>query len=65
MAFNVMLVFFFQWNPDSFRKWLWLYCLICFGGPASLAIICALIPWRDENGKQVPVYGDATVSKMR
>ncbi|KAJ2900157.1 G-protein coupled receptor [Zalerion maritima] len=61
MAFNVFLVFFFQANPDSFRKWLWLYCLICFGGPAAMAILCAVLTWPDSSGNMVPVYGDATL----
>jgi hypothetical protein len=57
MAVNVFLVFFFGANPSSFRKHVWLYCLVCFGAPAIPAIACLLI--RDERGK---VYGDATVS---
>lgn len=61
MAFNVFLVFFFQANPDSFRGWLWLYCLICFGGPAIPAIACLLLKFPDENNIMRPIYGDATV----
>ncbi|POR35837.1 Cyclic AMP receptor-like protein A [Tolypocladium paradoxum] len=58
MAVNVFLVFFYNANPASFRKYLWVYCLVCFGGPMIPAI--ALISIRgDPRG---PVYGDAAVS---
>lgn len=56
MAVNVFLVFFFGANPAAFRKYLWVYCVICFGTPAIPAIVCLLIPTSD--GK---IYGDATV----
>lgn len=56
MAVNVFLVFFFGANPASFRKHLWVYCIICFGAPAIPAIVCLLVPTSD--GK---IYGDATV----
>lgn len=58
MAVNVFLVFFFGANPASFRKYVWLYCLVCFGIPFVPALTCLLI--RGENGRRV--YGDATVS---
>ncbi|KAK0391464.1 hypothetical protein NLU13_0965 [Sarocladium strictum] len=55
MAVNVYLVFFFNANPTSFRKYLWIYCLVCFGGPLISAI--ALISVRgDPRG---PIFGDA------
>jgi hypothetical protein len=57
MAVNVFLVFFFGANPSSFRRHLWLYCLVCFGAPAVAAVTCLLIQ-NDQLGK---VYGDATV----
>ncbi|KAI5463834.1 hypothetical protein BGZ63DRAFT_506494 [Mariannaea sp. PMI_226] len=57
MAFNVFLVFFFRASPDSFRKWWWLYCLICYGGPFILALSLLLAR---RPGKQ-RVYGSATI----
>lgn len=60
MAVNVFLVFFLGANPASFRKHLWLYCLVCFGAPAIPAIACLLI----QNEQQGRVYGDATVSGL-
>ena len=57
MAVNVFLVFFFGANPSSFRKYLWLYCLICFGAPFIPALALLLI--KDESGARI--YGDATV----
>ena len=58
MAVNVFLVFFFGANPSSFRKHLWIYCLVCFGAPGIPAVACLLIQ-NDQRGR---VYGDATVS---
>ncbi|CAM1511649.1 Fc.00g091620.m01.CDS01 [Cosmosporella sp. VM-42] len=57
MAFNVFLVFFFRTSPDSFRKWWWVYCLICYGGPFIIALTLLLI--RDP--VRGPVYGEATI----
>ncbi|KAF5022297.1 hypothetical protein F66182_5674 [Fusarium sp. NRRL 66182] len=57
MAFNVFLVFFFRASPDSFRKWWWLYCLICYGGPFAIAIALLLV--RDPN--RGLVFGQATI----
>lgn len=58
MAFNVFLVFFFRTSPDAFRKWWWLYCLICYGGPfgISLALVLVRHPGRGR------VFGQAVVS---
>ncbi|KAF7555580.1 hypothetical protein G7Z17_g2091 [Cylindrodendrum hubeiense] len=57
MAFNVFLVFFFRTSPDAFRKWWWLYCLICYGGPfgISLALVLVRHPGRGR------VFGQATI----
>lgn len=60
MAVNVYMVFFLAANPNSFRRYLWLYCLVCFGAPALPALIC-LILRRDSRG----IYGNATVSCFR
>ncbi|KAJ6445046.1 G-protein coupled receptor protein [Purpureocillium lavendulum] len=57
MAVNVYLVFFHNADPSLFRKYLWVYCLVCFGGPMVPAII--LISIRDEI--RGPVYGDAVL----
>ncbi|PTB66794.1 G-protein coupled receptor protein [Trichoderma citrinoviride] len=57
MAFNVYLVFFHNANPVSFRKRIWVYCLICFGGPLVPAI--ALVSIRDD--AKGPVFGNASL----
>lgn len=57
MAFNVYLVFFFSANPTVFRRYLWAYCLVCFGLPMIPAIVCLHV--KTPKG---PIYGDATVS---
>ncbi|KAH6871234.1 G-protein coupled receptor [Thelonectria olida] len=56
MAVNVFLVIFCGASPASFRHYLWLYCLICFGGPFIPAI--ALLLAR-PNGRMI--YGNATL----
>lgn len=58
MAFNVYLVFFHNVDPAAFRKHIWLYCLVCFGGPMLPAVILLSI----RNDSRGPVFGDATVS---
>ncbi|KAL7803524.1 G-protein coupled receptor protein [Trichoderma aethiopicum] len=57
MAFNVYLVFFHNANPASFRKRIWIYCLICFGGPLVPAIV--LVSIRDD--AKGPVFGNASL----
>ncbi|EQK97373.1 GPCR, family 2-like protein [Ophiocordyceps sinensis CO18] len=57
MAFNVYLVFFHNADPASFRKYLWAYCLVCFGGPMIPAIV--LLCMRGDDGG--PFYGDAAL----
>ncbi|PNY23205.1 Cyclic AMP receptor-like protein A [Tolypocladium capitatum] len=57
MAVNVFLVFFYNANPASFRRYLWVYCLVCFGGPMIPAIVLISIRG-DPRG---PVYGDAAL----
>ncbi|KAM0277838.1 hypothetical protein ACHAQH_005542 [Verticillium albo-atrum] len=56
MAVNVYLVFFFGASPASFRQYLWLYCVICFGGPFIPAIVLLLAR---PNGQMM--YGNATL----
>lgn len=56
MAVNVYMVFFLAANPNSFRQYLWIYSLVCFGAPALPALIC-LILRKDSRG----IYGNATV----
>jgi hypothetical protein len=58
MAVNVYMVFFLAANPVSFRKYLWVYCIVCFGVPALPAIVLLVLRPR-KNG---PIYGNATVS---
>lgn len=57
MAINVVLVFYFRTPPDSFRRWWWLYCLICYGGPFIIALSLLLI----RASPKGLVYGDAVV----
>ena len=58
MAVNVYMVFFLAANPTSFRRYLWIYCLVCYGAPALPAVVLLLI--RDD--PRGLVYGNATVS---
>ncbi|KAM0522546.1 hypothetical protein ACHAPE_002138 [Trichoderma viride] len=55
MAFNVFLVFFNNANPAVFRNRIWIYCIICFGGPLIPAIVLVSI---HDNAKG-PVFGNA------
>ncbi|RGP80852.1 hypothetical protein FLONG3_1000 [Fusarium longipes] len=57
MAFNVFLVFFFRASPDSFRRWWWVYCLICYGGPFAIAMALLLV----RNPNRGLVFGQATI----
>ena len=57
MAVNVFFVFYFRASPDSFRRWWWAYCVICYGGPFIIALVLLLL----RNARKGPVYGDATV----
>ncbi|ODA77986.1 hypothetical protein RJ55_06589 [Drechmeria coniospora] len=57
MAINVFLVFYYRASPDSFRRWWWVYCLICYGGPFVIALSLLLV----KNSKRGPVYGEATI----
>lgn len=58
MAVNVYMVFFMSFNPTTFRQYLWIYCVICFGLPAIPAFVFLFI--REDRGL---VYGDAAVSR--
>jgi len=55
MAVNVYLVFFFNASPSTFRRYLWIYAIVCFGLPMVPAIVCLVA----DNGESI--YGDATV----
>lgn len=59
MAINVYMVFFMSFNPTTFRHYLWVYCLVCYGLPAIPAFVFLLV--HVENG---PIYGDAVVSDL-
>lgn len=59
MAINVYMVFFMSFNPTTFRQYLWLYCVICFGLPAIPSFVFLFL--REKRGL---VYGDAAVSNM-
>ncbi|CAN8099644.1 unnamed protein product [Discula destructiva] len=56
MAINVYMVFFMSFNPATFRHYLWLYCLVCYGLPAIPAFVFLFIDL--EKG---PIYGDAVL----
>ncbi|KAL0941454.1 g-protein coupled receptor [Colletotrichum truncatum] len=58
MAVNAFLIFFDGANPSSFRRYLWVYCAICFGGPLILGI-CLLVIKPDGAGASI--YGDAAL----
>ncbi|PNP50400.1 hypothetical protein THARTR1_08927 [Trichoderma harzianum] len=57
MAFNVFLVFFFNANPATFRKRIWIYCIICFGGPLVPAVVLVSI----HDDAKGPVFGNAAL----
>lgn len=59
MAINVLLVFYFRATPDSFARWWWIYCLVCYGGPFIIALTLLL----SKTPSRGPVYGEATVSR--
>ncbi|KAI8309432.1 Cyclic AMP receptor-like protein A [Colletotrichum sp. SAR11_240] len=58
MAINVFLVFFAGANPSSFRKHLWVYCLVCFGIPLIPALSLLLLR---PDGPDDLIYGDSTL----
>ncbi|UNI13499.1 hypothetical protein JDV02_000240 [Purpureocillium takamizusanense] len=57
MAVNVFLVFYYRASPDSFRRWWWVYCLICYGGPFVIALGLLLV----NHPQKGPIYGEATI----
>ncbi|KAL7933014.1 putative G-protein coupled receptor protein [Trichoderma chlorosporum] len=57
MAFNVFLVFFYNANPATFRKRIWVYCIICFGGPLIPAIVLVSI----HDDAKGPIFGNASL----
>ncbi|KUI58050.1 Cyclic AMP receptor-like protein A [Cytospora mali] len=56
MAVNVYMVFFMSFNPTTFRQYLWIYCVICFGLPSIPAFVFLFV--REDRGL---VYGDAAL----
>ncbi|KAK2014562.1 G-protein coupled receptor [Colletotrichum eremochloae] len=58
MAVNVYLVFFAGASPTSFRRYLWVYCVVCFGFPLLPALICLFL--RPDKPDDY-IYGDATL----
>ncbi|KAK3497420.1 uncharacterized protein B0T23DRAFT_311975 [Neurospora hispaniola] len=56
MAINVFLVFFFALNPNAFRDYLWLYCLVCYGLPSVPAIVLLA-----HSPATTRYYGNATL----
>ncbi|KKY33929.1 putative g-protein coupled receptor [Diaporthe ampelina] len=59
MAINVYMVFFMSFNPTTFRQYLWLYCVICFGLPAIPSFVFLFL--RESRGL---VYGDAAAKDV-
>ncbi|PHH59381.1 hypothetical protein CDD81_3340 [Ophiocordyceps australis] len=57
MSINVFLVFYFRTSPDSVRRWWWIYCIICYGGPGIIALTLLLI----KNHERGLIYGEATI----
>ncbi|OAA71166.1 GPCR, family 2, secretin-like protein [Cordyceps fumosorosea ARSEF 2679] len=57
MACNVFLVFFCNVDPTAFPRYIWAYCIVCFGGPLIPAV--TLISMKDRS--RGPVFGDATM----
>ncbi|PNY28334.1 Cyclic AMP receptor-like protein A [Tolypocladium capitatum] len=57
MAINVFLVFYYRTSPDTFRRWWWVYCIICYGGPFIIALTLLFV----KNSTRGPVYGEATI----
>ncbi|KAL7911730.1 putative G-protein coupled receptor protein [Trichoderma velutinum] len=57
MAFNVFLVFFYNANPATFRKRIWIYCIVCFGGPLVPAVVLVSI----HDDAKGPVFGNAAL----
>lgn len=60
MAVNVFLVFFHNADPSAFRKHLWAYCIICFGGP----LLSGLVLINIRGDPRGPIFGDAVVSLL-
>jgi hypothetical protein len=60
MAINVFMVFFMGASPSTFKKWGWLYCGICYGGPLIIAVVCLML----RNPNKALVYGSAGVSPL-
>ncbi|KAK2013698.1 hypothetical protein LZ32DRAFT_529908 [Colletotrichum eremochloae] len=58
MAINALLVVFFGVSPSSIRRYIWVYCIICFAGPFILGLTFLLI--RPE-GQAYSIYGDAAL----
>ncbi|KAK3688672.1 G-protein coupled receptor [Podospora appendiculata] len=57
MAINVLLVFFMNASPHTIKRWGWLYCLICYGGPFIIAAVCL----RLTDPHKTAVYGSAGI----
>lgn len=58
MAVNVFLVFFYNINPNTFRQYAWVYCLVCYGVPMITAVVLMCI----RAGPRGLIFGDAVVS---
>ncbi|KAK1574360.1 uncharacterized protein LY79DRAFT_639721 [Colletotrichum navitas] len=56
MAINAFFIFFANADVSSFRRYLWVYCIICLGGPLILGLCLLLIK---PHGPESSVYGDA------
>ncbi|EFQ36821.1 uncharacterized protein GLRG_11968 [Colletotrichum graminicola M1.001] len=56
MAINVFLIFFANVDVSLFRRYLWVYCIICLGGPLILGLCLLSIK---PNEPDTSIYGNA------
>ena len=59
MAIDMLLVFVKGASTRTIKKWGWLYCLVCYGGPFGIALACLLVRAPGKGS----IYGDAGVSR--
>ncbi|KAK4197950.1 hypothetical protein QBC40DRAFT_332193 [Triangularia verruculosa] len=65
MAVNVLIIFRYGADPRHFRRWWWLYCLICYGGPGVSAVVLLALGyygnagiwcWIDSSHQMLRIY---------
>ncbi|KAK4173470.1 hypothetical protein QBC36DRAFT_245425 [Triangularia setosa] len=50
MSINVLIIFRYGADPGHFKRWWWLYCLICYGGPGISAVILLTLGYYGNAG---------------